>query len=350
MSNEKSRAFGPDLVRAAAVVLVLSVHFFLHSGFYDLPLQGLDMGLNSMIRMAFMTCVPLFLMLTGYLCIDRPWSKGYYRKLLRVLLCYFFAGVCCAAFRILWLGDTFVSWKSILPPYGWSIEMYIGLFLLIPFLNAMWHGSGGPGRTALLLTMLALTSLPSTVNSFGKLLPSWWGDIYPLTYYFLGAWLRERPVKCRSRWLLLGWLGLAATAAAIVCSMAGGGVFSWSGLDDWPSLFVVGESICAFSIFIRCDGKGWPVWVRRSVSWLARVSLELYLLSYIGDSILYPYLTSAGLAPGRRLLWLPAIVTVNVLFSGVLAQLAHQAIEALMQLLPVKARDAGAVQCRDTKS
>ena len=32
--------------------------------------------------------------------------------------------------------------------------------------------------------------------------------------------------------LLLGWLGLAATAAAIVCSMAGGGVFSWSGLDD----------------------------------------------------------------------------------------------------------------------
>ena len=172
------------------------------------------------------------------------------------------------------------------------------------------------------------------MNSFGKVLPSWWVDIYPLTYYFLGAWLRERPVKLKWYWLLLGWLGLAAAAAVIVRLMAGEGFFFWGGPSDWPSLFVVGESICAFSLLIRCEGTGWPAWARRFVSWLARVSLELYLLSFIGDKLLYPRLVSAGLTPGRRLLWLPVIVVINVLFSGVLAHLVHWAVAGIMKLLP----------------
>lgn len=106
------RSFGLDLVRAAAGVLVLSVHFFLNNGFYQTPAAGGTMLLACMARMLCMTCVPLFLVLTGYTCIHREWSKAYYRKLLPVLLTYLGASGICLVFRVAVL-------KEAISPSAW---------------------------------------------------------------------------------------------------------------------------------------------------------------------------------------------------------------------------------------
>ena len=102
---KSQRVFGLDMVRAAAGVLTLSVHFFLNNGFYDTPASGKSMLLACMVRMLCMSCVPLFMLLTGYTCVNREWSKGYYRKLLPVLLTYVLSGAACVAFRYFWLGE-----------------------------------------------------------------------------------------------------------------------------------------------------------------------------------------------------------------------------------------------------
>lgn len=349
METRKQRAFGPDLVRAAAVLLVLSVHFFLNSGFYDQPLQGRGMLLSAVIRMACMTCVPLFLMLTGYLCCETRWSGGYYRRLIRVVLSYLLAGGACVAFRILWMKETldvrgilrlFFSFNA--TPYAWYIEMYIGLFLLTPFLGAAWGALSRRARGALVVSLLCMTALPATLNAFVAVVPDWWVNIYPLTYFFLGAWLRTYPAACRGGWLVMGWAGFSAAAALVVRLMVGEGKFPFNTVNNWNSLFVVGESVCLFALLSRCSGERWPAPLRAAVSWLARVSLELYLLSYIGDRLLYPRLLAAGLTPGKRLLWMPVIVAANILLSGAMGQLLHWIVGLLYGLCAPRKKPAPA--------
>lgn len=93
--------------------------------------------------------------------------------------------------------------------YAWYVNMYLGLYLLMPFLNILWRGlSGKSARKKCLLCLLILTALPGLANVYDlrtpgvllqpwnytgqtQLVPNWWTALYPVTFYFLGAYLRE---------------------------------------------------------------------------------------------------------------------------------------------------------------
>lgn len=345
-TGTKRRAFGLDLVRAAAGVLVLSVHFFLNNGFYAEPVAGKSMLLACMVRMLCMTCVPLFLLLTGYLCVNRRWEKGYYRKLLPILLTYLLAGAACMVFRICWQGAEF-SIRGIVgqftaycaAPYGWYIEMYIGLFLLSPFLNAAWHSLDERGKRALVLTLVGLTALPTLTNQLGSILPDWWTEIYPLTFYAVGAWLREHPIKMKGWRLLLCWLGMAALIGVKGYFTAGGGVYVWLPEDNWKSYVLLAQAVCLFSCLVRCTGERVPAPVRWCVGRVAELSLGMYLVSYISDQLVYPVLSQAVPSPHLRIWWMPVTVLCTVLCALVLAQLIDWAVKALMRILPAKTQN-----------
>lgn len=346
-TEKKQRDFGLDLTRAAAGVLTLSVHFFLNNGFYDTPASGRTMLAACVARMLCMTCVPLFLLITGYTCTGRRWSKGYYRKLLPVLFTYVLAGAACLAFRAFWLGERF-GLRGIVrqfttysaAPYGWYVEMYIGLFLLSPFLNAAWHGLGDGGKKALVLTLLGLTVVPTLTNQRWELLPDWWVGMYPLTYYALGAWLREHPVKMKGWKLLLCWLALAAVFGVKGYLRAGGGNYILAADDGWGSLALTLESVCLFSCLRKAEGTGLPAPVRWCVARVAKLALPMYLVSYIADQIVYPVLAQAVPEAHKRLFAMPVMVPVTVLCSLLLAQPIDWAAGALMKLAPVKKQNA----------
>lgn len=346
-TQTKQRDFGLDLVRAAAGVLTLSVHFFLNSGFYDTPAAGKTMLAACMVRMLCMTCVPLFLLLTGYTCVGRKWSREYYRKLLPVLCVYVLAGAACLAFRVVWAGERFTLWGIVrqftvyaAAPYGWYIEMYIGLFLLSPFFNAAWHTLGDGGKGALVLTLVGLTALPGAVNQYRELLPDWWVGVYPLTYYALGAWLREHPLRLKGWKLLACLLGLAALVGLKGYRTAGGGAYAWLPEDRWGSLALTLESVCLFSLLRRAKGERAPRPLGWCVARVAKLALPMYLVSYIADQIVYPVLAQAVPEAHKRLFAMPVVVPVTVLFSLLLAQPIDWAAGALVRLVPVKRKNA----------
>lgn len=338
---EKQRDFGLDLTRAAAAVLVLAVHFFLNNGFYDAPLEGAGMLAGAVLRMAFMTCVPLFMTLSGYLCLSRRWERGYLRGLLPVAAVYLLAGAACLAFRVLRMGESISLLGCVrrmldfsAAPYGWYVEMYLGLYLLMPFVNAGWNALEERGKRGLLLTMVCLTAVPPVTNLFGQILPAWWTGLYPLTYYVLGAWLREHPIRWKKRWLALGWLGISALAGAIRFVLARGGTFVWAEISDWGSLLVLGETACLFSCLSRCSGAKMPRWARACVARTAKLSLPIYLMSYITDQIIYPVLAAHTASPAERLWYLPLMTAVSLLLSGLMAQPVQWAAQAAVKLLP----------------
>ena len=64
---KQERKYGLDIVRIIATLSVLSVHFFLKTNYYNTPLNSMPMRVQSIIRNFFMICVPLFILITGYL-------------------------------------------------------------------------------------------------------------------------------------------------------------------------------------------------------------------------------------------------------------------------------------------
>ena len=61
------RESGPDLIRSMACFFVVGAHFYLNTGYYDELMAGWKMFVMTAFRWLFVTAVPLFFMLTGYL-------------------------------------------------------------------------------------------------------------------------------------------------------------------------------------------------------------------------------------------------------------------------------------------
>ena len=217
-ANGTQRDIGLDLTRILAFLAVPSVHFFLNSTYYDTAIVGPRMALMTVMRTAFMVCVPLYMLLSGYLSagkhipLTRSGLLGYYKKLLPIFLTYALSTGVILLYRVLWLGEEQTirsAVKNLLSfqQYSWYMNMYFGLLLLTPFLNALWQSLATPtARRALLAVLLVLTVLPGMVNiydlhsaetllhpwlstSYDQLVPDWWQRLYPITYYFLGGYL-----------------------------------------------------------------------------------------------------------------------------------------------------------------
>jgi surface polysaccharide O-acyltransferase-like enzyme len=75
----KQRNVNLDIIRCVAVLFVLSVHALSDLGFYDFTCTGKRMLVLCMLRVIFMSCVPLFMMLTGYLMNQKTLSLKYYK-------------------------------------------------------------------------------------------------------------------------------------------------------------------------------------------------------------------------------------------------------------------------------
>ena len=62
---EKQRDYRIDLVKACALFFVICVHFFYNGTFYGTPIEGKRMLILMVMRNLFMSCVPLFIMVSG---------------------------------------------------------------------------------------------------------------------------------------------------------------------------------------------------------------------------------------------------------------------------------------------
>ena len=110
-------------------------------GAYSVDIHGKRMYVMVMIRCACMICVPLFLMLSGYLMNKVTLNRLYYIKRIKIIVIYILASIMCEIYNVIYLHQNrtlldcikgILAFKS--AKYSWYVEMYIGLALLIPYL------------------------------------------------------------------------------------------------------------------------------------------------------------------------------------------------------------------------
>lgn len=292
----QTRIIGLDLIRSFAILFVIAGHFFvLNTPFRSTTFDGISMFIQALFNPLFQTGVPLFLLLTGYLNSNKIVSKRYYKGCVRVLVAYLFFSIITILFRKYYLHED-LSWlKWILKifdfsaiPYAWYIEMWIGLFLLTPFLNMMYKAIPSQRqKQILILTLYVMTALPDLFNRYGlHLAPGFWASCYPLTFFFAGSYIHEyRPrVDSWKLWLIMLLLCMINPVFNVLfvhnhtlIQIAGG---------PW-GIFGTVVAIAFFLLFYQTDFKS-PV-LRKSLTKISLLSLDMYLCCYIFDALVYPY-------------------------------------------------------------
>ena len=297
-ASPSQRICGLDLIRVFAIFFVIAGHFFsLNTSFKNVPFTGISMFMQGMMHSVFMVGVPMFIMLTGYLNINKQPSKKYYKGMIRVLVAYIIFSIATIAFRKFYLDEnlSLVQWTLKIfdysaIPYAWYIEMWIGLALLTPFLNYLWKAIPSlKEKLLLIVSLFVMTSLPDLCNRYGMyIFPAYFAKAcYPLMFYFIGTFIREYQPTIKSRIGLIIVFSMALITPLFniiiyrgthdiveVCGGPGGVFYPWI-------------AIVIFLILYRRDIQIKPI--RKWITHCSMVSLEMYLCCYVFDQLYYPW-------------------------------------------------------------
>lgn len=331
--EKRQRNYSLDLIRSIALFTVVSVHFFKWNGFYSQPIVGKRMFVMLLMRTAFMVCVPLFILLTGYLMERKKLSRQYYTGITKTLGIYVLSSIACTLFKWLYLHKKYKLIDILFDllgfsgaEYAWYVNMYIGLFLLIPFLNSIYQNLiSKKQKQILLLTLLFLTVAPSVLNiynfrttgwwqqpslstKYAQIIPNWWGRVYPITYYFFGCYLKEYGLKLKkgTNLFLLFLTIFFQTLFMYYRSYAT--TFMKGAYEGWSALPTVISAILFFNLLKNVDLSQENIVIKKIIKQISDLSFGAYLLSFIFDKIFYPILNNHVPFVTDRLNYYPLVV------------------------------------------
>lgn len=327
MNAIKERNLNLDLIRCVALLMVPIMHSLDHTGLYDQQLYGAANQFMIAVKTLFTTCIPLYVLLSGFLNNKKALSARYYLGLIRILGVYLLCGVACLAFEQCSgiahrspaeMVSALVNFNC--SDYAWYIMMYFGLFLMIPFLNMAYHGlKTQRQKLVLVATFIALSVLPSLLNLYFQLYSLWWTRLYPLCYYFTGAYLSEYMPKAKpGKW-----------AAALLAFLAAYSVFFYFHYDangsaligvyqDTFPVYIL--SVLLFVTVFRLPLGTVPGPVAALLRKVSDLTLPAYLLTWITDSLIYPRLMAAVPAGPSRYPWLLLTVPLSLVSALLMAQ------------------------------
>lgn len=319
-----------DLIRCLAIFSVISVHFLLHTGFYGIEIDNIFEFILIFFRTFLMICVPLFLLLTGYLMNKKILNKKYYFSICKIIFIFLMAKL----FYIIIDGFYFHEIDGFLTilenifsyssnaynDYSWYVNMYFGLFLLIPFLNLIYNNLENKKQKQVLIgTLFLLTSL-STLN-FQTLtfFPNWWEKIYPLTYYFIGAYISEYGFNLKRSTTLCILFVVNLCSSILYYILSYDRTFISVKFNDYKGPFTFMIAILVFGFLLNLNLNNLKKIIKKIISKISELSFGVYLFSFIVDKIVYQKFNSIVLNVNDRFkyafLVIPIIFMISLFLS-----------------------------------
>ena len=330
---KKERQFGLDLIRALAISMVFLIHMLAICKVLSNELQSPKWVIYDFSHFLSMIAVPLFLLLTGYLQARKKLNSRHYISGLPTILSYFLTSGVAAALMVYAFGMPKGGLARLILHifdftygYAWYMEMYICLFMLIPFLNILFEALNHKQQIWMIGILALLTLLPSVVSNFivtgiwCEVMPDFLENMYVITYYFIGAYIcKYRPAPSRI------WCAVVALVVLVgetlISFVLSSKEYAWYVSNSFSSLAHAVVAVSIFLLLYQVQFNFKPL--RWLVGEIATCSFEMYLLSYFTDSYLYKIIP---LSPWQ-------ILMINFVVTYIGARLLRCAVAPLGNLL-----------------
>lgn len=295
MKKGLSRDYGIDIARILAMFLVCVLHVGgCWRGMANAPTMFDRAAAVTYWSLAYVA-VDLFMLITGYLGINRTWKiKSYLRLWGQVafylmggfLFAYSLNGACCS-----W--SYFIANIFPIPCANayWYFTAYSGAFFFFPYLNKVFLALTKHEREKLLLTLFLIICV------FGFYNKHVWGGynaVWMLVMYLAGAYLKLHPIALNTKYLLALYVSLSISGGILFsldCHLRHTFGFSLPipGLD-YTSPFTVCASIACFVACTRVHMRSYLL--QKLLATIAPLTFAVYLIhthpatiGYFGDFI-----------------------------------------------------------------
>lgn len=321
--NYSKRNINIDIIKVVSLLLVIGVHFFLYTGYYSIN-YSITNSIFIVLRNICMACVPLFIIVTGYLNRNKVWSKKYYLNIGRVYLLYSLAMFILTLVDNKYVINTTLFKTALInilnyKYYGWYITMYVGLMLLTPIINLAFKNIDESMRKYAVINIILAISIPVTLvdlfsnvrySILAHILPNWWYYTWPLMYYIIGVVFSYNKNLIKdffSNSKILFWIILIISTVS----------YWWLNIH-WEStlhvnVFIVIITTCIFSWLLNLDINVNSK-LRSAIIFVSNNTLLAYLLSYIVDNITYPFVNQITNMNIRFSLF-PIVVILNFILT-----------------------------------
>lgn len=328
----KNRYYGIDIIKTISITFVISVHFFLNTNFYKTNLNNPNLFFQTFLQQIFLTCIPLFIMSTGFLNNHTNINKNYFKKIIPIILIYILYSIPAIIYRyfineipfepILWLKLLF-TFKG--HRYSWYINLYFGLFLLIPFLNKMYYSLSSKKEKQLLIAIFILLTNLTTLN----IIPNYWKSIYPLTYFFIGKYINEFEPKLHFINNII-YLIVIILFQTIVEFLFANGLRYKHILTDYSSIFRLIEAYLIFILFYNKSIK--HSFFNKCIVNISKLTLDIYLASFLTDRIIYKafklyIIKHNNLSQDIYILFIIPLVLSSFIFAFIIALLRNRYVK-----------------------
>lgn len=312
---------GIDVLKVLASFMVVGLHFFLNTNYYALQLDSGTMVLEASVKWFMLAATALFILITGYLQCQKTCTKRYYIKLIPIIISYLGIAVLALITRMVWGHEQFTIMGFLLQitsftavGYSWYVNMFIGLYLFAPFLNRILIGLSKKHFQLLIFTLLVVIALPRTLHPFlsihynygFKVVPDFWLSMYPLIFYFIGAYIRTFQPKVASSKLLLTIFSMMAIQT-LLSYYESVKIHTLYAFNDIDSIFMIVESTSIFLLFYAYEGK------HKIMDFLSHTvahnTLEILLFTGISDPIVYSYLNQY---PQTALFYFYPLIVISI--------------------------------------
>lgn len=344
--NFSKRNINIDIIKTFSLLLVIGLHFFLYIKFYSVEYTLISIPFIT-VRNITMTCVPLFIVVTGYLNKDKTWNRKYYLNIGRIYLLYSLAIFILTlvnnkyAINTILLKTTLINILNY-KYYGWYINMYVGLMLIAPIINISFKNMTDITRKHAILNIILAISIPVTLlNLFygirysilGYILPNWWSLTWPLLYYIIGVCFSyNKNILNRNSKFTLKLLAITSILSALIYYKFQ--IYVESGLHI--NIFIVIITTCIFSWLLNLDininSK-----LRTFIIFVSNNTLLAYLLSYIIDNITYPFVNQITNMTMRLSLF-PIVVILNFILTIILVVIVRIILSVLSKSIKLVKR------------
>lgn len=287
-SVTKQRNTNLDLLRIVSMLLIVFLHSIDHSGVLE---NAENCGANMYFYVRFtyalcQVCVNIYIMLSGYFMIN---SKFRLHKLVVLWMeAAFYSFVLKGLFIVLGLDEfSIISLAScffpILTGRYWFLTIYVGMYLISPFLNVLIRALDRKQHGLLNLCLFVIMSLWSSIHPAisGMNSGGGWGLAWFVVLYIAAAWFRlyYTPNRKPVRWLL-GYTAIPLLIAALQMAAREWDIgimqkilSNWFRYDSAP-VYLMTLSLFVGFLNVQIRGAG----LSRLICTVAPLTLGVYLI------------------------------------------------------------------------